>query len=679
MELITFVIVSVLLVLVYNSILTYKKNKNRADVIQHMIEEYEKNNQKKENEQNENNQIQSKNSVKISESKSDSKDLNDKKILVLFSSQRGTSNVFGTKLFHQLKKNTSNIQYVNMKKFDPEAITEKGETDILIIFVPTYTDGLPCEDGVAFYEWIQDLSLDFRVPRNLLSHLSIAIMGFGDSAFGEDRFCAVAKSFDKWFKRLGANELVPTELGNNAAGNDINEQFEKFKKNVHEAIFQHKLSEMVQTTQTKISKSALNESDTEEEGEDMLDIEDMGKVVKKEGSSEIDSSQETPEMLTPLLRKSLEKQGYKLFGSHSGVKLCRWTKAMLRGRGGCYKHTAYGITSYRCMEMTPSLACASKCVFCWRHHSNPVARSWKWKVDEPEFLIENAIKNHVQMINSLKGVPGVQQDRFEEAFVPKHCALSLVGEPIIYPYIGKFLDLLHEKKISSFLVTNAQFPEQMEAVDKVTQIYISVDASNPESLKKIDRPIFEDYWERFLACIDLMKKKKMRTVFRLTLVKSWNMNEMQEYISLIRRGEPMFIEIKGVTFCGNSQSSDLTMKNVPFHEEVKDFAFKICEMAGMEDYEPACIHEHSCFVLLAQKRFKINGEWHTWIDYDKFHELVQSGEDFGAMDYIAKTPEWALIESKEQGFDPVEERFIRKSQKAKSSTNTDESYANGGC
>lgn len=62
--------------------------------------------------------------------------------------------------------------------------------------------------------------------------------------------------------------------------------------------------------------------------------------------------------------------GYHIVGSHSGVKMCRWTKSMLRGRGGCYKHTFYGIESHRCMETTPSLACANKCVFCWRsaHH-----------------------------------------------------------------------------------------------------------------------------------------------------------------------------------------------------------------------------------------------------------------------------------------------------------------------
>ena len=31
-------------------------------------------------------------------------------------------------------------------------------------------------------------------------------------------------------------------------------------------------------------------------------------------------------MITPTVKQSLEKQGYKLIGSHSGVKLCRWTK-----------------------------------------------------------------------------------------------------------------------------------------------------------------------------------------------------------------------------------------------------------------------------------------------------------------------------------------------------------------
>jgi len=53
----------------------------------------------------------------------------------------------------------------------------------------------------------------------------------------------------------------------------------------------------------------------------------------------------------------------------------------------------------------------------------------------------------------------VKADRFAEGLAPRHCALSLVGEPIMYPEINHFVQLLHSKQISSFLVTNAQFPE----------------------------------------------------------------------------------------------------------------------------------------------------------------------------------------------------------------------------
>ena len=218
--------------------------------------------------------------------------------------------------------------------------------------------------------------------------------------------------------------------------------------------------------------------------EDGVDMEDMGG----------DASGEKREMVTPQLRAALTKQGYKILGSHSGVKLCRWTKAQLRGRGGCYKHSFYGIESHRCMETTPSLACANKCVFCWRHHTNPVGREWRWQMDDAETIVEKAVSEHRGMIKQMKGVPGVMPERFEEGMDPRHCALSLVGEPIMYPEIDKFVGLLHAKRISTFLVTNAQFPDAIKNLPAITQLYVSVDAATPETLKAIDRPLFGDYW-----------------------------------------------------------------------------------------------------------------------------------------------------------------------------------------
>jgi tRNA wybutosine-synthesizing protein 1 len=103
----------------------------------------------------------------------------------------------------------------------------------------------------------------------------------------------------------------------------------------------------------------------------------------------------------------------------------------------------------------------------------------------------------------------------------RHCALSLVGEPIMYPHINELIDLLHSKKISSFLVTNAQFPNEIKSLEPVTQLYVSVDAATKESLKKIDRPLFRDFWERFLACLRALKDKVRRLNFLILFITFW--------------------------------------------------------------------------------------------------------------------------------------------------------------
>lgn len=436
--------------------------------------------------------------------------------------------------------------------------------------------------------------------------------------------------------------------------------------------------------------------DIDDIDEAVLDLEEIGPSISRmkaeNEKQKIDSVDIRREMVTKLQRKALTKEGYKIIGSHSAVKLCRWTKNQLRGRGGCYKHSFYGITSYQCMEATPSLACANKCVFCWRHHKNPVGTEWRWKEDEPSHIVEEAIKLHVNMIHEMKGVPGVQAERLQEAHTVRHCALSLVGEPIMYPRINEMLRELHVREISTFLVTNAQFPDRIEQLDPVTQLYVSVDAATKDSLKAIDRPLFKDYWERFLGSLKALRDKKQRTVYRMTLVKSWNMTEVEDYVQLIEAGLPGklyklffrtflnvfvvvdyldFIEIKAVTYCGKSDASSLTMENVPWHKDVCSYAEMICQRLRERGtinivYNIATEHEHSCCILIAREdKFKRNGEWHTWIDYPRFTQLIKAyyasnGEQtFTSEDYMEKTPSWAVYQSVERGFDPLEQRWRR--------------------
>ncbi len=51
------------------------------------------------------------------------------------------------------------------------------------------------------------------------------------------------------------------------------------------------------------------------------------------------------------------------------------------------------------------------------------------------------------------------------------------------------------------------------------------------------------------------------------------------YVTLVNRGTPDFVEIKGVTFCGGSRS-ELSMSNVPWHEEVRPHWVPGCSSAS---------------------------------------------------------------------------------------------------
>ena len=110
------------------------------------------------------------------------------------------------------------------------------------------------------------------------------------------------------------------------------------------------------------------------------------------------------------------------------------------------------------------------------------------------------------------------------------------------------MNILHGKKISSFLVTNAQFPEEIKKLVPCTQLYVSIDSGTKEGLKKVDRPLFKDFWERYLACLDALKEKRQRTVYRFTLVKDFNTDEIPGYVDLVERGCPEFIEVKVTVF-----------------------------------------------------------------------------------------------------------------------------------
>jgi len=340
-------------------------------------------------------------------------------------------------------------------------------------------------------------------------------------------------------------------------------------------------------------------------------------------------------MLNKYAREELERQQYRIIGEHSAVKTCGWTKNMIKGQGGCYKLKFYGIMSNQCMQMTTSMSCANRCTFCWRGYKAPVSKEWKWGVDDPEMILKESMRQHHKLLDGFGGNAKASKPVYRKSKTIKHVALSLTGEPIIYPRINELLEKFNKQGISTFMVTNAQYPEQIRDLLPVTQLYISLDAPNKELLKEVDLPLFDDYWERLNQSLEYLSQKKQRTCIRITVIKSINDIEPEKYAELIHIGSPDFIEVKAYMHIGASRLR-LKRENMPKHHEVAAFTDELIKY--LPDYEIASEHKPSRVLMFAKKRFKIDDKWNTWIDFEKWNTLVNSGHTPETMQYLLPTP-----------------------------------------
>lgn len=279
----------------------------------------------------------------------------------------------------------------------------------------------------------------------------------------------------------------------------------------------------------------------------------------------------------------LKEAGYKVIGSHkhSAVKLCTWLKRSIRtgGKEFCYKQKFYGIASHRCLQMTPALPfCTLSCLFCWRDTRINYAE-WKGDFDSPEEIVDFAIKAQRELLTGLGGVEHSEK-HLKEAFEPKHAAISLDGEPTLYPKISELIEEFHRRDFTTFLVTNGTNPEVLEKITLPTQLYVSMSSCNEEMFKRINRPLKRGLWEKYLETLELFHSLNTRRVIRMTLYRL-NAIEPEEYAKLITKAEPDFIEVKAAMSVGYARIQNrFKYEDMLRHEEIKKFAEKLSELTG---------------------------------------------------------------------------------------------------
>jgi tRNA wybutosine-synthesizing protein 1 len=254
--------------------------------------------------------------------------------------------------------------------------------------------------------------------------------------------------------------------------------------------------------------------------------------------------------------------------------------------------------------MTPDANfCQNKCIFCWRNLEGTEGKMHDEDIDEPAFIIEESIKKQRHLLNGYPGNSKTNMKKWTQAQEPMHFAISLAGEPTLYPKLSGLITELHDKNKTTFLVTNGLMPErllELEAKNALpTQLYVSLDAPNKELFFKIDRCALKDGWDRLMKTFDILKslKNKTRTSVRITLIKNMNMINPEEYAELIMRSDALFVEVKAYMHVGSSRER-LTLKHMPLHQEVKAFAIEIGKHCG---YKIIDEQEASRVVLLMKE------------------------------------------------------------------------------
>ena len=289
---------------------------------------------------------------------------------------------------------------------------------------------------------------------------------------------------------------------------------------------------------------------------------------------------------------TLRKHGYALVGRHSGAKLCHWLRKSLRGEGHCYKQAFYGIQSHRCLQMSPAVAhCSFKCVFCWRPVDLTEGPSMEGPVDDPASIASESLRAQGRLVSGFGGVPRlVERRKFEEAIHPKHAAISLAGEPTLYPHLGGLIHEYSRMGLTTFLVTNGSNPAALGGLNcEPTQLYVSLSAPDSTAHFQINRPVASGTWECLRESLGMLASFECRTVVRLTLARGLNMTDPAGYAAMIDESSPDFVEVKAYMFVGWSRYR-LSMDNMPSFAEIDSFATQVsdaCGYAKIDQFEPS--------------------------------------------------------------------------------------------
>jgi tRNA wybutosine-synthesizing protein 1 len=223
-------------------------------------------------------------------------------------------------------------------------------------------------------------------------------------------------------------------------------------------------------------------------------------------------------------------------------------------------------------------------MFCWRVQPREVDVSFNEtslpECDDPSQIVDGCIEAQRRILTGYKAHPKINKKRYAEALEPKHAAISLAGEPTIYPRLGELNSEFQKRGFTTFIVTNGTKPNILKEMEsEPSQLYVSLSAPNLDSFNKLCRPQIPKAWIKLNQTLELLSSFNCPTVLRFTLVQGLNMKHPEKYARLIDKTNPTYIETKAYVFVGYSRKR-LSFHNMPIHKEIQCFVEDLKKFIG---------------------------------------------------------------------------------------------------
>jgi tRNA wybutosine-synthesizing protein 1 len=224
--------------------------------------------------------------------------------------------------------------------------------------------------------------------------------------------------------------------------------------------------------------------------------------------------------------------------------------------------------------------------------------------DDPYEIIINSLTKHKKQISGFGGNPNINANLLKEALNPIHAAISLEGEPTLYPRLGDLVNAFKENGFKTiFIVTNGTNSELLSQMKtEPSQLYVSLCAPDEQTYQVVCRPMVPRAWEQLTRTLEILNSFTCPTVLRLTLVPKLNIKRVDEYARMINFSNPTYVEPKAAMSVGFARKR-FQYDEMARHKDIQEFAARLSEASG---YSIIDEQWQSSIVLLSRLKKPIN-------------------------------------------------------------------------